>query len=61
MTAEKYLDQFRKGSLVDRLKKMAKEYGGPQGQSAVSMESSRLKKNILLEAIRDLERNHRGQ
>ena len=56
MNSEKYLDQFRTGTLVDKLEKLAKEYSGPCGQSANVMTANQLKKEIILEAIKALKK-----
>jgi hypothetical protein len=56
MNSETYLNQFRTGTLQDRLKKMAAEYDGPCGQGMTIMETNRLKKAALLEAIEMLDK-----
>jgi hypothetical protein len=56
MNSETYLNQFRTGTLQDRLKKMADEFNGPCGQGMTSMTAAQLKKEALLEAIEMLDK-----
>jgi len=56
MNSETYLNQFRTGTLQDRLKKMAAEYDGPCGQGMTSMTAAQLKKEALNEAIEMLDK-----
>jgi hypothetical protein len=52
MNSETYLKHIQEGSLIDRLKFMAKEYDGPCGQSSTVMAANAAKKANLLEAIK---------
>jgi hypothetical protein len=56
MTSEKYLNKLLAGGdLIEQLKVHAKEYDGPCGQSATTMQANQIKKDTLLKAANNLE------
>ena len=55
MNSETYLKHLQEGSLIDRLRFMAKEYDGPCGQTNTILVSRAAKKTNLLEAIELIE------
>jgi len=57
MNSETYLNQFRTGTLQDRLKKMAAEYDGPCGQGMTSMTAAQLKKEAHHQEIELLDQH----
>jgi hypothetical protein len=50
-----YVDKLQYGSLLDHLQFMANDYLGPSGQSMSAQLINRLKREYLLEAVKEIQ------